>query len=341
MKDTTIVITPRDRFTGIIECIDNVYQYTDEKDFDLIILDLGYPKHLRKAIDKKLSALNNAKLLDYGLVIPMEGMRKARTHIETPFTVLLDNDSRVTSGWLAPLVETGKSSGAAVISPLTLEKEGVDEGEDLRNHIYTCELRIVEADKQPYLIEYKPYRRALPSEIPAEIRETQAFELHCVMFRTDVLQSIELPQMTMREHLDIGMQLQARGKKLLADPRSIIHFDNLGTRADLDDLKYFNLRWNRKICEQSSRLFEKRWGYKFYNEEAIYFWAQRRRIFLVLRNFYIPIYLANKIDRLFRKIKTSIQPIWDPIADPYAASEMFYETLAKGLPIQKDHTIYL
>jgi len=340
MKAASIVITPRDRFTGIIECIDNVYQYTDETLFDLIILDLGYPQTLRQAIDKRISQLANAQVLDYGLVIPMEGMRKAREHIDTPFTVMLDNDSRVTQGWLEPLLETGKATSAAVISPLTLEKEGVDEGEALRNHIYTCELRIVEAENKPFLIEHKPFRRALPAEIPQEVRETQAFELHCVMFRTDALKEIELPQMTMREHLDIGMQLRGKGENLVAEPRSVVHFDNLGTRADLNDLKYFNLRWNRQICEQSSRLFEKRWGYKFYNEEAIYFWAQRRRIFLVLRNMYIPISIANKIDRAFRKIKTSVSPIWDPLPDPFAESRLFYETLPTGIPQQQDHAIY-
>jgi hypothetical protein len=146
--------------------------------------------------------------------------------------------------------------------------------------------------------------------------------------------------MTMREHLDIGMQLRAKGEKLVAEPRSVIHFDNLGTRADLNDLKYFNFRWNRQVCEQSAQLFEKRWGYKFYNEEAIYFWAQRRRTFLVLRNLYIPISIANKIDRAFRKIKTSISPIWDPLPDPFAASALLYDTLQDGSPKQRDHSIY-
>ncbi|MBL4607848.1 MAG: glycosyltransferase [Pseudomonadales bacterium] len=340
MKEVTIIITPRDRFSGIIECIENIYQHTDTALFELIILDLGYPRALREAINEKVSQLANATVIDYGLVIPMESMRSVREHINTPFTVFLDNDSRVTKNWLAPLLDTAKSTGAAVISPLTLEKEGVDEGGELRNHIYTSELRIVDAENQAYLIEHKPFRRALPEEIPQEVRETQAFELHCVMFRTDALKAIELPQMTMREHLDIGMQLRAKGEKLVAEPRSVVHFDNLGTRADLSDLKYFNFRWNRKICEQSSRLFEKRWGYKFYNEDAIYFWAERRRIFLILRTFYIPISIANKIDRVFRKIKTSIKPIWDPLPDPYAASTLLYETLPEGIPQQQSHDIY-
>lgn len=89
--------------------------------------------------------------------------------------------------------------------------------------------------------------------------------------------------MTIREHLDIGMQLRARNLKLYVDPRCNIIFDNLGTRAELADLKYFNLRWNSKITEQSSRLFEQRWGFKFYSEPSIYNWAIRRRIFLLLR----------------------------------------------------------
>ncbi|MDO8863770.1 glycosyltransferase [Haliea sp. E1-2-M8] len=338
-KPVTIVITPRDRYTGIIECINTVYKCTSVELFDLVVLDLGYPAALARDIQAACTEKPNMTVITDGRIIPMEALRRYRERIATRYTVLLDNDSRVTPGWLEPLIETAESQGAAVVSPLTLEKAGVDEGAELRNHLYTNEIRVVAAEGESRLIEHKSYRRSLPEEVPAEIRPTQAFELHCVFFRTATLQAIEIPQMTIREHLDIGMQLKARGEQLVADPRSVIHFDNLGTRAALSDLLYFNLRWNGRVTYDSSRLFEKRWGYKFYSEESIYNWAIRRRLFLLLRWLHLPIGLANKVDKVFSAIRRRLFPIWDPLPDPIGNSTLLYETVEGGAPKQLSHAV--
>lgn len=338
-KPVTIVISPRDRYTGLEQCIETIYQYTDEDMFDLVVLDLGYPDSVIALAKQALEGKINAKVVDYGVIIPIEAMSRIRHDIETKYTVFLDNDSRVTEGWLPPIVETGDAKEAAVIYPVTLESSGVDEGADLRNHLFTTELRVVDVEDKPYLIEEKTYRRALPEDLPKDVTESQAFELHCVMFNTEVLKSIELPYMTIREHLDIGMQLKNRGLKIYVDPRSHVVFDNLGTRASLSDLKYFNLRWNSNITEQSSRLFEKRWGYNFYSEQSIYNWALRRRLFLLLRWLHIPNSLANKIDKLFFALRRRIAPIWDPLKNPNEQSSLLYEKLDNQAPKQLDHSI--
>ncbi|MFV1871997.1 MAG: glycosyltransferase family 2 protein [Oleiphilus sp.] len=338
-KPVTIVISPRDRYTGLEQCITKVYEHTDASLFNLIVLNLGYPDSVMRLAQAALKGRNNASIVDYGFIIPIEAMEKIRHDIDTKYTVFLDNDSRVTAGWLPPIIETGDAKNAAVIYPVTLESSGVDEGADLRNHLFTTELRVVDVDNKPYLIEEKTYRRTLPDELPQEVTESQAFELHCVMFNTDVLKSLELPHMTIREHLDIGMQLKNRGLKLYVDPRSHIIFDNLGTRASLSDLKYFNLRWNSNITEQSSRLFEKRWGYNFYSEQSIYNWAIRRRLFLLLRWLHLPNAVANKVDRIFSALRRRVAPIWDPLDNPNEQSSLLYDRFDNQAPKQLDHSV--
>lgn len=337
----TIVISPRDRFSGLADCIEGVYAHTDTALFKLIVLDLGYPARDLEPARAILANKPNATVLSLGLIIPIEGLRKVREVIDTPFVFFLDNDSRVTPGWLEPLLETGEATGAAIINPLTLEKSGVDIGAELRNHVYTTEIRVVDVDNKPYLIEHKTFRRALPEELPAGVVESHAFELHGVMFNTQALKNLELPKMTIREHLDIGMQLRAKGEKIVTDPRSVIHFDNLGTRAGLRDLRYFNLRWNGRITEYSSRLFEKRWGYNWYAEQSIYNWAIRRRIFMLLRWMHLPIALANFCDRIYRKIRSAVAPIWDPLDDPIGNSSLLYERFDTGKPPQLSHDTQL
>ncbi|SET36649.1 glycosyltransferase [Thalassotalea agarivorans] len=320
----TVVITPRDRYSGIVECIENLYRVTKQP-FKLIVLDLAYPKHLKKQINALLEDKDNAEIVNYGLIIPMEAMRRIRPKIDTPYVMFLDNDSNVTENWLPPLLSVAEQERAAIVNPLTLEKEGVDEGASLRNHLYTNEIRIVNVEGSDYLIEDKHFRRALPQEIPQEIAPSEMFELHGVLFETQFLHDIELPQMVIREHIDIGIQAKKMGRKILTQPESVVIFDNLGTRMQYFDMKFFFFRWNPKLTWKSSRLFEERWGYNFYAEQAMYHWVFRRKIFLFCRWLHLPISLANTITRVLAKIKTSIKPVWDPLKNPVAQSKNFFE----------------
>lgn len=333
-KEVTVVITPRDRYTGALANIKRLYQHTDPDKFDLIVLDLGYPRKQILEIGRYLSNQPNAQIVKLGKVIPTEALRTIRNDIKTPYTALIDNDSHVTERWLEPLLEAAKEYDAAIVSPVTLETSGVDEGESLRNHLFTTKIHVVNVDNTPYLIEHKTFRRADPTLLPNEITPSEAFELHGVLFNTQDLQSIEIPQMTIREHLDIGMQLINKGRPIITQPKSIIIFDNLGTRASLSDLEFFNRRWNSRITKQSSDLFKKRWGYAFYSEPAIYNWALRRRIFLILRWMYIPIPVANKIDRLIGAVRRRLFPIWDPMPDAEQQSESLYNRLGNKFPDQ-------
>ena len=336
-KTVTIVITPRDRYSLLAQCIEVLYANTHHSSFELIVPNLGYPNKDWKLAMQRLESQKNFRIFDYGRIIPMEAMRKIRSELQTDYVVFLDNDSRVTPGWLPPLVEAAERKNAAAVYPIILERSGVDIGENVRNHLFTTELRSVMVDDQKYLIEHKSYRRAKVEDLPAEISQSQAFELHCVMFNVQIFKSIELPQMTIREHLDIGMQLRTRNWKIFVVPHSTVIFDNLGTRAHLSDLKYFKARWNKEITRSSSNLFEKRWGYRFYSEPAIYEWARRRQRFLIMRWLFMPVFLANFVDRVIAAIRRRLYPIWDPLADPNADSELLYESDKGPAPVQLSH----
>ncbi len=338
-KLVTIVISPRDRYSELAQCIAQVYANTDNGLFDLIVLDLGYPAKDLRAAEHELASRSNYKIINMGHIIPIEAIDNIRKQVSTKYTVFLDNDSRVLPGWLPPLIETCQTKQAAVVYPHILERAGVDEGAAIRNHLFTTEFRVVYVAEKPYLIEHKTYRRALVEDVPKSVTESEAFELHCVMFDTAILKTLEMPRMTIREHLDIGLQLKSKGLKIYVDPRSQIVFDNLGTRANWSDMRYFNLRWNSAITSQSSRLFEKRWGYRFYSEESMYNWAVRRRTFLIMKWLYLPTLIANKIDRIIAAARRRVHPVWDPLQDPDSLSVPLYDVLNDNAPVQLDHSV--
>jgi GT2 family glycosyltransferase len=317
MTQVTIIISPRDRYSGVDDCIKNLYTTTNPDLFELIVLDLGYPRSIIETVQKQLLGYKNTtQIISLGRITPMEAFRAIREKITTPYVALIDNDTRTTSNWLPPLITAAEETNAAIISPLTLEKEGVDKGAELRSHVYTTEVHYVDVNNQQLLIEHKSYRRALPEDIPKVRADTEAFELHAVFMRTTIFQSIELPRMTIREHIDIGMQLWARGEKLICEPKSVVHFDNLGTRAHWYDIFYFRFRWAPQLTESSSRLFEKRWGYRFYSEQAIYNWVRRRTIFLVLRWLYLPVNMCNNFTVAINKLFLLVKPIHEPLENP-------------------------
>lgn len=336
----TVVVTPRDRYSQLEQCIVDLYTFTNESLFELVILDLGYPERDLDCALEFLKDKENYRVASYGMMIPMAAMDIVRDDLDTEFVVFIDNDTRVRAGWLPPLLDAASATGAAVVSPVVLEAAGVDDGAELRTHLFTTQLKLVEVDRHPYLLEYKDYRRAPPETLPEVVTDTEAFELHCVMFRTDVLADLELPMITIREHLDIGLQLRAKGLRLVVQPSSRVLFDNLGTRAKLSDLRYFNLRWNAAITKASSRLFEKRWGYKFYSEEAIYVWASRRRRFLLLRWLHIPVHAANFFDRAWGGLRSRINPVWDPVASPEENSVSIYSVMPENYVAQLDHSVH-
>lgn len=322
----TVVITPRDRYSGVIECIENLYKQTPEP-FLLKVVNLAYPKEIKRELVELLATKDNAELIEMGLIIPMEAMRNVRDSITTPYVMFLDNDSNVTEGWLPPLLSIAESDEKiAIVNPLTLEKAGVDIGAQLRNHMFTNEITCLEVEGTDYLIEEKHYRRALPEDIPQEVVASEMFELHGVLFNTKILQEIELPQMVIREHIDIAIQLKKLGYKVFSQPSSIVIFDNLGTRMELADMKFFFFRWGKTLTWQSSRLFEQRWGYNFYSEQAMYHWVFRRKVFLYCRWLHIPIGLANQVTRVFAKIKTLIKPVWDPVRNPSEKAVNLFES---------------
>ncbi|TLU65778.1 glycosyltransferase family 2 protein [Thalassotalea litorea] len=318
----TIVISPRDRYSGVLECIRLVYKHTPMP-FKLMVLDLGYPNGLRDQIEELLTPYDNARIMNLGLMTPMRAITKIRDRIDSEFTMLLDNDSQVTEGWLPPLLEVVKDDAVAVVNPLTLEKEGVDQGAMLRTHLYTNEIRSIDVSGVEYLIESKSFRRSLPEALPKEIRPSDMFELHGVLFRTSILQSLDIPDMVIREHIDIGLQLHRLGKLILSQPHSVVIFDNLGTRMELSDMRYFFHRWSKKRCWSSAREFERRWGLNFYSEDAMYLWVFRRRIFLICRWLYLPIPVANKITGAAARIYNWFNPINEPLKDPLEHSKRF------------------
>jgi hypothetical protein len=234
----------------------------------------------------------------------MVAFRDHLPKIATPYVAWIDNDTYVTVGWLQAMLDRA-AQGARVILPVTLEREGLDIDPrkiPLRNHISHAELRSVEVDGVKYLLDHKPYRRAAPEDLPPEPHTVDFFELHTFFAETAVLRELDLPEMVVREHIDIGIQLHRMGIEIWCEPKSVVHFDNIHERPGLADLRFFSFRWDGKLIDQSHALFTERWGYQFLNNQFMKNWAFRRKVFSVCRYFGCPNKPADLISRGLNKL---------------------------------------
>jgi hypothetical protein len=319
-ESVTIVIVPRDRFSSVLDCVRSIVDNTVGP-FRLVVLDFGYPARtlarVRQAVGSK-----PLEIVACGRTIPMVAFRDYLPRITTQYVVWIDNDTYVTPGWLEALLHRA-AAGARVILPVTLEREGLDVDRrrlPLRNHISHSELRRVDVNGTRYVFDHKPYRRAAPEDIPSEPHTVDFFELHTFFAETEVLRQLDLPAMVVREHIDIGIQLHKKGIEIWCEPKSRVEFDNIHARPTYADLRFFFFRWSQHLVDESHELFERRWGYRFYNESYMKNWAARRKVFSVCRFMLLPHKAADLISRVVNKcFGTSTPP--ELRGDPMDRSE--------------------
>jgi hypothetical protein len=330
-ETVTVVVVPRDRFSSVCDCAASLVQNTREP-IRVVFLDFGYSRKTTKRL-REICRGVPTEVVTCGRTIPMQAFVQYLPRVTTPYVAWLDNDTFVTPGWLTACL--GRAArGARVVLPLTLEREGLDTDPrriPLRNHISHAELRGVTRGGATYVFDHKPYRRAAPEELPAEAHTVDFFELHAFFAETEVLRQLDLPPMVVREHVDLGIQLHRLGIEIWCEPKSVVHFDNLHERPTLADLRFFFYRWDERLIDQSHELFERRWGWRFYNEQFMKNWAFRRKVFSVCRFAGVPHKVADLTSRVMNRLLRP--PIPEALrGDPLADSERVLAA-GEGLPV--------
>ena len=118
----TIVVVPRERFSCTQRSLESIVTETREP-YELVYVDGGSPPACRKYLCEQANTLGMKLVRRNHYLSPNQARNIGWREVQTKYTVFIDNDVIVTSGWLESLVRCAEETDAGIVGPLTCQKE--------------------------------------------------------------------------------------------------------------------------------------------------------------------------------------------------------------------------
>lgn len=241
----TIVVVTRERYGYIRESLKHIYECSDIP-FSLIYVDCGSPARYRaflerQAVDRRFDLIR----LPY-FITPAKARNVGLRCVRTRYAVVLDNDVRVTHGWLGALVACAEDTGAAMVGPLIGE---VWSPEDLVHYgggRAGIRERVVDGRRHRSL--YKKVRNngmKLDTAVSTlNRRRAGLVEFHCALIRTEVLGEAGFldEQLDCEDHTDFSIRVNHHGGTIYFEPASVVVYVSSPVRGS--DIVNYMLRWS-------------------------------------------------------------------------------------------------
>jgi len=327
----TIVVTPRERHTLVLEALDALEAHTREP-FDLKVIDLGGPRGLLRKVRARLEGRAGTEVVALGRCVPLEAVGRVAPRIRTRFTFLMDNDVFVRPGWCEPLLALAEA-GARIVSPAILERDRPDHAGRESTHFFAGDLHLRRGAGGDRLEEHGHHRGVPLEALPREPVEGDLLEMHAVLLETAMLQRLDLPPLTVREHVEVVLQAKALGAGVVSTSRSVVCYDNLHARMSFADVSFFRYRWSPEATRRSSELFERRWGQRFEDVAGFVAWQGRRQRYVAARALGVPSKWANRIARWLARRRYGATP---SEARRDAVASRWFDGLPGGVPTRRD-----
>ena len=250
----TVIMAPRERYTGLPYAIEALYRHTPTERFDLVVVDGNLPESIYAQV-KELEKKHGFKFIHKPFTLtPNEGRNLGLPHIDAPYTVLLDNDCCVMDGWLDPLIKASEDFDAWLVSPTVLEDEpskGIIHWAGGDSGFLTPE------GKRHY--HFVPlYSLEKLSDVGDKLQRgpTSMIEFHCMLTKSDVYDKIgpfDEQVTAFFDHDDITHLTLQAGGQVIYEPASVVSYRNPSNEAGVlqpIDLPYFYLRWSKAWADE-------------------------------------------------------------------------------------------
>ena len=285
-----IILVMRDRFSMCPRSIEAIYAHT-HLPFRLIVVVGGADRATRDDLGRLRAAKGNVSLLlDDALLLQGEARNRGLSQCHEGLVVVMENDTIVHDGWLAPMLECQREEGAAVVTPLLWWYRGL--------HAAGGSFQERESGGTVafgHTINYSGIRR----------RRVDYPENHCILIDRRKLPQDDLFDEVEPFDVDLGLTLRRHGLGAILEPRAMATY-SAPPPLEVRDLPAFSLRWDWPAWEAANHRFERKWGlsYDLSYKRASY---RRQRFKLGLAARYpnhVTVGLANAVFAVSNRLQT-------------------------------------
>lgn len=255
--EVTIVMTPRERYSGVEASISSYYENTKDTPFEMIVVDGAMPAQVREFVEGESKALGfRFEHREYPLC-SNEARRIGLELATTPYVVLTDNDALAHEGWLEPLLATAEDTGAQAVCPTILDGVGT-----------------VHAAGGSHWIDEKRHYHFEPAHMDApydELKdsfkrcECNVVEEHVVLAQTEFLVANDVIDPNVKGYADnddFSFGIANAGGKMVYEPTSIVTFHDVRTNPKVlkkIDLPYFFMKWSDEWNQPTIAHLAQKW----------------------------------------------------------------------------------
>ena len=236
------------------QCVDSIQRETKWPDFEIILVDNGSDTESQKKLDHlayrhpNLRLIRNPENFMYAL-----GNNIGASESKGEYVVFLNNDTKVTPGWLTVLTESlARNADIGLVGPKLLHEDGAMQG---AGFVFS------DRSKIPYLIYANSKTDAPHISRP---REFQAISGACCAMRADDffnIRGFDCRYINGCEDLDLSFKVRFNlDKKVLYNPESVVYHLESKTegrwKAIVHNRTVFIRQWGREIYPDDSRFYK-------------------------------------------------------------------------------------
>ncbi len=320
----TVVVVPRERFDFAELSLETLYQKT-AMPFKLVYVDGNSPPPIKHYLEEQAKQKGFHLIRTEKFLSPNQAHNLGLAQVKTKYTVIIDNDVLVESGWLENLVQCAEETEAWVVGPVYLEGKPEDE----IIHMAGGQAHIYEQEGKRKLFVKLAFAKQKLSTVRSQLQRgpTEHVEFHCVLLRTDVFKKLPLLDekiLSAPENVDLCLSVREAGGEIYFEPNSVITYSTCGGTpppATSVDRPYFLLRWSAAWNRASLEHFRRKWNLTkkdpYIQGQLRWIVNHRRRVVLKpLISPIIPEKLARKItgliDRAISFLVLLINSIYRP-----------------------------
>jgi GT2 family glycosyltransferase len=272
---TTIVVSPRERYSPTIESLTSLFQ-SIPPGVPVVVVDGAFPAALRA----ELQALAQTRPFHHETrsrpLLPNEARNIGIGLVETEFVVFTDNDVLYQPGWLEALEAHADRAGVEVVVPVTcIGPPAAKIIHQAGGVIYANRDKRGVRLKEVHNLSKRPIEELKTANLP---ETTDTGEFHCIFARAAFVRRIGPldERLITREHNDFALRTRHAGGRIGFEPNSVVTY-NAMTRMQPGDLSYLVFRWNHRDAVKSLDAFQQVWGVTLHRRKILRGIRNRRR----------------------------------------------------------------